>query len=108
MRDFVDPCQIVAFDVHVLANRLKFCSDAFLPALGTPIAIDSYQPIVLSVTVVLANVSCGLTDVKTRQVSREMQHDQCLQASTLSYLLRSRSGVRCGDGGCTRGGGRAS
>ena len=44
---------------------------------------------------------------KTRRVSREMQHDR-LQASTLIYLLRSRSGVRCGDGGCTRGGGRAS
>ena len=44
---------------------------------------------------------------KTRRVSREMQHDR-LQASTLTYLLRSRSGVRCGDGGCTRGGGRAS
>ena len=44
---------------------------------------------------------------KTRRVSRKMQHDR-LQASTLTYLLRSRSGVRCGDGGCTRGGGRAS
>ena len=40
---------------------------------------------------------------KTRRVSRDR-----LQASTLTYLLRSRSGVRCGDGGCTRGGGRAS
>ena len=27
---------------------------------------------------------------------------------TYMYLLRSRSGVRCGDRGCTRGGGRAS
>ena len=44
---------------------------------------------------------------KTRRVSRKMQHDR-LQASTLTYLLRSRSGVRCGGGGCTRGGGRAS
>ena len=47
---------------------------------------------------------------KTRRVSRKMQHDR-LQASTLTYLLRSRCGVRCGgggSGGCTRGGGRAS
>ena len=33
LRDFVYPCQIVAFDVHVLAGKLKFYSDAFLPAL---------------------------------------------------------------------------
>ena len=31
-----------------------------------------------------------------------MQHDRLQAARTLTYLLRSRSGVRCGDGGCTR------
>ena len=30
----IDPCQIVAFDVLVLACRLKFASNTFLPALG--------------------------------------------------------------------------
>ena len=35
LRDFVDPCQFVSFDVHVLAGRLKFCCDTFWPAFGT-------------------------------------------------------------------------
>ena len=44
----------------------------------------------------------NLFTIKTRRVSREMQHDRLQAASTLTYLLRSRSEVRCGDGGCTR------
>ena len=46
---------------------------------------------------------------KTRRVSRETQDDH-VQASTLTYILRSggQSGAHCRDGGCTWGGGRVS